>query len=145
MPASQAGDASSTLATRTKLGDTIKHIMATKSYFQDRLVLLLLSVNAFMALLGTLLILFRIGSAGRNGFIVQCRDCSDMGAINRFTTGHAADILAFIGFALIVLVTHVFLSWRSYRIRRQLSLVILVLGTLLLIEATIVSYALLGL
>jgi hypothetical protein len=119
--------------------------MAAKSYFQDRLVLLLLSVNAFLAFLASLLILLRVGSGGSSGFIVQCRDCSNANDINKFTTGHAADMLAFIGFALIVLASNVILSWRSYHIRRQLSLTILVLGMLLLILCIIVSNALLAL
>jgi hypothetical protein len=118
---------------------------AAKSYFQDRLVLLLLSVNAFLAFLATLLILLRIGSAGGSGFIVQCRDCSNASYINRFSTGHAADLLAFIVYALIVFSAHAVLSWRSYHIRRQLSLTVLALGTVLLLLCIIVSNALLAL
>jgi uncharacterized membrane protein len=117
--------------------------MATaKSYFQDRLVLLLLSVNAFLAFLATVLILFRVGSSGGSGFIVQYRE--NLG-ISAFKTGSVTSLLAFIGFALIVLAANTVLSWRSYRIRRQLSLAILGLGIVLLLLCIIVSNALLAL
>lgn len=115
---------------------------SAKSYFQDRLVLLFLSVNAFLALLAILLILFRVGSGGGSIFIAQYR--SNLGA-SAFKPGRATDLLAFIGFALVVLATHVALSWQSYHIRRQLSLAILALGIVLLLLCIIVSNALLAL
>src|ERR1700751_2144060 len=115
---------------------------AAKSYFQDRLVLLLLSVNTFLALLATTLILFRIGSAGSSGFIIQYR--ANLGT-SAYKVGSASNLVAFIFFALIVLMTHSILGWRSYHIRRQLSLTILALGTLLLALCIIVSNALLAL
>jgi len=115
---------------------------AAKSYFQDRLVLLLLSVNIFLAFLATVLILFRVGSGGGSGFIIQFR--SNLG-ISAFKTGSATSLLAFIGFAILVLIAHTVLSWKAYHIRRQLSLTILALGTLLLLLCIIVSNALLAL
>lgn len=115
---------------------------AAKSYFQDRLVLLLLSINTFLALLASTLILFRIGSAGSSGFIVQYR--ANLGT-SAYKVGSVSNLIAFIFFALIVLVIHTVLSWRSYPIRRQLSITILSLGLLLLIICIIVSNALLAL
>ena len=52
-------------------------------------------------------------------------------------------MLAFVGFVLLVLVAHTMLSLRTYRIHRQLSVVVLALGILLLVLALIVSNALL--
>lgn len=115
---------------------------AAKSYFQDRLVLLLLSVNAFLAFLATLLILFRVGNGGGSGFIVQYR--ANLG-LSAYKTGSSLSLLAFIGFAILVFAAHAGLSWRSYHIRRQLSLAILVLGVILLVLCIIVSNALLAL
>lgn len=115
---------------------------AAKSYFQDRLVLLLLSVNIFLTLLAAILILFRIGSAGSSGFIVQYR--ANLGT-SAYKVGSVSNLVAFILFALIVLVTHSVLGWKSYHIRRQLALTILALGSLLLILCIIVSNALLAL
>jgi hypothetical protein len=113
---------------------------AAKSYFQDRLVLLLLSVNSFLTLLSTILILFRIG--GTSEFIVQYR--SNLG-VSRFKAGSVASILAFIVYAFVVFAANTALSWRSYHVRRQLSLTILLLGTILLLLCVIVSNALLAL
>lgn len=115
---------------------------AAKSYFQDRLVLLLLSVNAFLTILATLVILFRIGSGGGSEFIIQYRQ--NLG-ISAFKTGGAINLVAFVAFAFIVMTVHSVLSWRSYHIRRQLSLTILALGVVLLLLCIIVSNALLAL
>jgi len=103
-------------------------------------VLLLLGVNAFLAFLATLSVLFRLSGAAANGYIVQYR--ADLG-ISAFKTGGALSILSFVVFALLVFAVHLLLSLRTYPIRRQLSVVILGLGTLLLILGIIVSNALL--
>jgi hypothetical protein len=116
--------------------------MAAKSYFQDRLVLLLLSVNVFLTFLAGLLVLFRVGSSANSGFIVQYR--ASLG-ISAFKTGSVLNLLSFIGFAVVVLTVHAFLSWKTYHIRRQLSLTILSLSVLLLLLCIIVSNALLAL
>lgn len=113
---------------------------AAKNYFQDRVVLLLLGVNAFLAFLAILSVLFRLQGAGSNGYIVQYR--ANLG-ISAFKTGSVLSILSFIGFALLVFVTHTGLSFRTYHIRKQLSVAILSLGTLLLILGIIVSNSLL--
>ena len=117
--------------------------MAAKSYFQDRFVLLLLSVNTFLGMLAVVSVLLRIGGGASNsGFIVQYR--ANLG-ISAFKTGGAVSLLSFISFALLVLAAHALLSWKTYHIRRQLSLAILALGILLLLLCIIVSNALLAL
>jgi hypothetical protein len=115
----------------------------TATYFRDRLVLLLLSINVFLAFAGSLFVLVSLSSNHGNGYIVQCRDCSNPANINRFTNGSVTQLLAFIAFAMLVLVIHVLLSLRTYRIHRQLSVTILALGVLLLTLSIIVSNALL--
>jgi hypothetical protein len=112
----------------------------SKKYFHDHLVLLLLSVNAFLALIGTIFILVRLGTSHGNGYIVQYR--SSLG-INDFKTGSVVDLLGFIVFVWLVFVTHTMLSLRAYRIHRQLAITILSLGILLLVLTIIVSNALL--
>lgn len=112
-------------------------------YLHDRLILLLLSINTFLAFAGSLFILLQLGSRAGNGYIVQCRDCSNIGDINRFTNGSVVDLLAFIGFALLILVLHTLLSMRTYHIHRQVAVTILGLGTLLLVLDIIISNALL--
>jgi hypothetical protein len=118
--------------------------MATpKKYFHDHLVLLLLSVNVFLALAGSLYVLLRLSTSHGTGYIVQCRDCSNPAAISRFTNGSVVGILALVVFMLMALAIHVMLSLGTYKIHRQLAVIILALGVLLLTLAIIVSNALL--
>jgi hypothetical protein len=115
--------------------------MATpRKYFHDHVVLLLLSIEVFLALLTTVLVLLRLTSEHGNGYIIQYR--SSLG-INAFKTGSIAEILSFIVFAYAVLLIHISLSLRTYHIQRQLSIAILALGILLLVLTIIVSNALL--
>ena len=111
-----------------------------KQYLQDKLVLLLLSANVFLAFLCAALIFLRLNfGQGAEGYIVEYR--SNLG-ISAFRVGGIAGLINFAGFAVILAVANIALSIRSYRIRRELSLVILASGLLLLLFATIVSNAL---
>ena len=114
-----------------------------KKYFRDHLVLSLLSANVFLALLAAVLVLVRLGAGYGNAYIVQCRDCSNKEAINKFAYGGVVYLLSYITFAAIVLVANTVLSMRAYRINRQLAVTILSLGVLLLVVTIIVSNALL--
>jgi hypothetical protein len=115
----------------------------SRKYFHDHVVLLLLSINAFLGILGSIFILIRLSTSHGNGFIVQCRDCSNAGAIDKFTTGSVVDLLSFIAFAVLVLAVHTILSLRAYHVHRQLAIAILSLGILLLVLTLIISNALL--
>jgi hypothetical protein len=110
-----------------------------KSYFHDRVILLLLSINVFLALLASVLVLLRLDS-NRGNYIVQYR--ANLG-ISAFSTGHTSEILAFIAFAGLVVAVHSVISMRMYKVHRPLSITILSLGILLLTLSTIVSNALL--
>jgi hypothetical protein len=115
--------------------------MATpKKYFNDHFVLLLLSINIFLALAGSIFILLRLSTSHGTGYIVQYR--SNLG-INDFKTGSVLDILALIAFALLILAVQIMLSLGAYKIHRQLAIAILALGILLLSLTIIVSNALL--
>jgi len=111
-----------------------------KKYFHDRLILLLLSVLIFMAFLTSVWVLFKLDSGRSAGYIVQYR--GNLG-ISALKTGSAGDLIAFIPFAFLILVAHVVLSVRVYVIRREVSVVILLMGILLLVAALIVGNALL--
>lgn len=113
---------------------------STKQYFHDHLVLLLLSINAFLAVAGSIFILLRLSTSHGTGYIVQYR--ASLG-INAFKTGDVIDLLSFVAFAALVLAINGVLSYRTYRIHRQLAIAILSLGTLLLLLTIIVSNALL--
>ncbi len=118
--------------------------MATsKQYFHDHLVMLLLSIDAFLAVGGSIFILLSLSNGHSNGYIVQCRDCSNPAAVSRFTNGNLTGLLSFVVFAALVLAAHSVLSFRAYKIHRQLAVAILALGILLLILNIIVSNALL--
>ena len=113
---------------------------APKKYFHDHFVLLLLSINAFLAVAGSIFILLRLSTSHGTSYIVQYR--ASLG-IDAFKTGSVTDLIAFIAFALLVLAIHTVLSMRAYRIHRQLAITILSLGILLLVLTIIVSNALL--
>ena len=115
---------------------------AAKKYFHDHLVLLLLSVNAFLAVAGSIFIVLRLSTSHGTGYIVQYR--ASLG-IDAFRTGSVADLISFIVFALLVLVIHTDLSLRAYHIHRQLAITILSLGILAAGADIIISNALLAL
>lgn len=111
-----------------------------KKYLHDKLVLLLLSANIFLAFLCAALIFLRLNiGQGAEGYIVEYR--SNLG-ISAFRVGGVAGLLSFAAFALLVAAANVVLSIRTYRIRRELALSILVAGILLLLLALVVSNAL---
>lgn len=111
-----------------------------KQYLHDRLILLLVSVNVFLALFASLLVLFKLDSGRSAGYIVQYRGSLGISALK---TGDVTELIAFIGFALLVAAAHIVLSIKTYPIKREVSVVILGLGILLLVMSTIVSNALL--
>jgi hypothetical protein len=111
-----------------------------KNYLHDKLVLLLLSANIFLAFLCAVLVLLRLNiGQGSEGYIIEYR--SNLG-ISAFRVGGVIGLLGFAGFALVSVVINVALSVRTYRIRRELSLAVLAAGILLLLLATVVSNAL---
>jgi hypothetical protein len=103
----------------TKYDTIVVNIMAnTKKYFHDHLVLLLLSINVFLAIAGSLFILLRLSTSHGTGYIVQFR--SSLG-IDAFKPGSVVDIFALVVFAILTLVICVVLSIGTYKIHRQLS------------------------
>ena len=121
--------------------DTIEHkVMASQKHFlQDRTALLLVSGMAFLTLAAVVLILLKMGS-GTTNYIVSYR--STLG-IDRYTTGTATDILSFIVAAVLIFATGLILAYRSYPVKRELSLVVLALTLPLLLFLIWVSDALL--
>jgi hypothetical protein len=111
-----------------------------KKYFHDRMVLLLLSINTFVALLSSILILLRLDGGRTDGYIVQYR--ANLG-LSAFKTGSASTLISFIVFAGLVLLFHTIMSMKVYHLRRHFSVAILAMGLLLLVLSMIVSNALL--
>lgn len=111
-----------------------------QKYFHDRLILLLVSACTFLTLLGSLLILLGIDGGRNDAYIVQFRQ--NLG-ISAYKTGGVSSLTSFVLFMVLVLVTHIALSIRVYKIHRQFAVTILGLGLLLLTLAIIISNALL--
>lgn len=100
---------------------------------------MLLSINAFLTLLATMLIFLRLDFDRGSGYIVQYR--SNLG-LNAYKSGEVGEIVSFILFAVLVFAFHTFLSAKTYHVRRYFSVAVLGLGALLLVLAIIVSNAL---
>lgn len=114
-----------------------------KKYLHDKFVLLLISINAFLAFLCIVLVLLRAGlGQGVDGYIVEYR--ANLG-LSAFQKGSIISIFGFVLFAILTFGINVLLSIRIYHLRRSLSLAVLGLGVLLLLLAIIVSNALLAL
>src|ERR1700741_40236 len=110
-----------------------------KNYFQDRLVLLLISFNFFFAAITSILILFRLDSSTAEGIVSQYH--ANLG-LSAYKPGSTSTFLSFIGFVIFVLVLNTILSMRMYHRRREFSIAILWMGLLLLVLSLIVSNAL---
>ncbi|MEI7683106.1 MAG: hypothetical protein WCJ24_02275 [Candidatus Saccharibacteria bacterium] len=111
-----------------------------KKYLHDRLVLLLLSINAFVALITSVLILLRLDTSRSDGYFVQYR--ANLG-LNAYRVGSYVSLLSIIIFVIFVLSFHTLISARIYSQRRDVAVVVLTFGTLLLGLTLIVSNALL--
>lgn len=111
-----------------------------KKYFHDRIVLMLISVNTFLMLLCSALILLNIDFNRPDGYIVQYR--ANLG-LSAYKAGSSLVILSFIAFAVLVWVLHTLLSIKMYTKKRSFSVAVLGLGLLLLIITIFVSNALL--
>ncbi len=113
-----------------------------KNYFQDRFILILLGLNAFLACLIILeVLLYLPGATTTNQRIVQYRP--NLGQVNQYKLGSGSSLYSFIGFAVLVFIIHFTLSIKIYPIRRQLAVVMMSLGSLLLLLGVLVGYFLL--
>ncbi len=114
----------------------------TKSYFRDHYNLLLLSVNIFGLILVSVFIILRLVDINTSSYIVQCRNCSDPNALNKYITGGVNGLISFIFFIIVIFAGNLILSFKTYLINRNLSISILYFGIFLEIIALIVSNAL---
>lgn len=111
-----------------------------KKYIHDRLVLLLLTINSFVAVLTAILILLNLDSSRADSYIVQYR--ANLG-LSAFKSGGNSTFIAFILFSFMVLIINTALSLRIYEHKRNYAIAVLALGLLLLVLSFIVSNALL--
>lgn len=115
----------------------------SKKFFNDRTMLLLTAGNTLLAALSVLSIVLRLGTTTHTeGLIGEYRSNLGLSAF------HPGDTLTFVGFILFIVLVlgyHTLLAYRVYHVRRDLTLVVMGLGTLLILLAAIVSNSLLGL
>lgn len=111
-----------------------------KHFLQDRTALLLVSGLAFLTIVAVVLVLLKLGSGQSSSYIVSYR--ASLG-IDRYTPGTVRDILSFIVFAVLIFVFGVALGYKTYPIKRELSLAVLALMFQLLAFIIVVSNALL--
>ncbi len=110
-------------------------------YFHDRVVLLFLAINSFLVLAVTASILLRLGGGSSEEYIRAYR--SDLG-LNAYQSGNIADIIAFVGFAVIIFVLQLLLGKKMYHFRRDGTLIIIFMTTLTLVFTLVVGNALLN-
>ncbi len=112
-----------------------------KKYLHDKLILLLVSSNVFLAFVCVVLVFLRLNvGQSTDGYIVEYR--SNLG-ISAFKAGNITGILSFVVFAVLIVAMNIVLSIRTYHVRKELSVVVLTSSVLLLILTIIVSNALL--
>lgn len=114
----------------------------SKSYFHDRLVLLLLTVNSFLAVASILIIAFNLGDISK-AYIVQY--LPHLNILDRQQVGGLGEILSFIAFIIIIFAFQLVISMKLYHIRKHAAQIVLVLSLILLVYTLIVSYSLLNL
>ena len=115
--------------------------MATpQKYTHDKTVLMLLSVNTFLAVLIAILVILSLTGSADRALTIEHRPQLGLDA-NR--VGSGLDMVSLVVFPLMVVAAYTVLSVRTYPIRRNLSIVVLGMATLLVVLSGIVSYYLL--
>ncbi len=114
----------------------------SKTYFHDRLVLLLLTVNAFLTVAGILIVSLNLGDTSTAYTI---RYLPNLNILDRQKVGGLGEILSFIGFIVMIFVFQLVVSMKLYHIRKHAAQIVLVLSLILLVYTVIVSYSLLNL
>ncbi|HEX5797579.1 MAG TPA: hypothetical protein VFX86_04280 [Candidatus Saccharimonadales bacterium] len=112
-----------------------------KTYFHDRLILLILSINTFLAIALVLSSLFALS----DNSAVYIREYRSNLGLDGYEAGGFKDVLAFAIFSVILYAFQIYASTRIYHIRQHISLMILLLVMVIYIFALLVLNALLGL
>lgn len=111
-------------------------------YFHSRSILLLLIINTLLVLVGSVLILFRLDSGTTTNYIIEYRANYGIGEYER---GFALDMAGFIFFLLLNFAISVFLSLRTFGLRKHIAVTVLTICSLLNLLTIIVSNALMAL
>lgn len=114
----------------------------SKAYFHDRLVLLLLTINSFLAVASILIISLNLGDT-RVAYTFKY--LSHLNLLDQKKTAGLSEIVSFIAFIAIIFVFQLVVSMKLYHIRKHAAQAVLALSLILLVYALIVSYSLLNL
>jgi len=112
-----------------------------KPFFHDRLILLILTINTFLAIVLAVSSLLTLGDTD-SGYIKEYR--SNLG-LDGYQAGEVYDIVSFAVFALIVYVFHLVVSLKVYHIHRRFSMVVMLLTLITFIFGLLVSRSLISL
>lgn len=121
----------------------------SKHFLQDQKVLVLVSVNVFIALLAIVLVTLKlVASQGKTTFVTQFR--SQPNAVDFVTggiglNGTSLDMVSFVVASAGFTVLGIVLAYRIHSLSRHLSIVTLILTSVLLLFLIAVSNILLGL
>lgn len=115
--------------------------MATpRRYTHDRTVLLLLTINIFLTVFITLLVILALTGNTDKVMTIEHRPTLGLAAN---TVGGTVDMASLVVFPLLILSINTVLSIKVYPIRRHFGVVILGMATMLISLSGIVSYFLL--
>lgn len=116
----------------------------SRQFFHDRNLLLLASLNAFLALSTSLLVAIKLyAMRGTVNYIVAYRD-RDIVGLDSFTTGTAWDFISFVVAAALLFCLGTILAYRTFAIRRELAAAASALTTVLLFFLVITCWLLLA-
>lgn len=112
-----------------------------KPFFHDRLILLILTINTFLAIVLIISSLLALGDSDA-GYIKEYR--ANLG-LDGYIAGGVFDIVSFAIFSVIVYIFHLVVGYKVYHIHKRFSLIVLFLGLITFIFGLRALRALLGL
>lgn len=120
--------------------------MPTQKYLYDKLLLVLVSVVVFLTVAITVVTLLRVGGGqGISEYYIEYRQGPHHSPSGDFSpTGSIWSMLQFVLFSVIVAVASIILSVKTFKLKREVSIIVLVFAILLITLALIVSNVLLG-
>lgn len=112
-----------------------------RSFFYDRFVLFILTINGFLTIITILSVLLRLGNS-EGVYVHSYRSNLGLGGI---TAGGPGELIGFIIFAVGLFAIHILLAMKFHKIRKASAWMVLLMTTLLLILNVIVANSLLDL
>jgi Na+-transporting NADH:ubiquinone oxidoreductase subunit NqrD len=112
---------------------------SNRKYFRDHFILLLASINVFISMFTLVLIGVKLITKHSSYYIVEYRPS----LLDAYKPGSVLQIISFIVFSALITIIGLLLSYKVYKINRQLAIAVLCLTSLLLILSVLISNSLL--